>query len=677
MPPPVDLFRICNIVFLNYRDTTGSIDYILSTIQDLHLKRVIARVLQNIQQDSDILEDGIFSSKPNPTENGFLTVQYGFVIETGETCPLQIFKGVFFHILKLCGLGPTKIKICKNSGFEIYISKANHIIPPVTSALPSTGFPQLSDLLLPHQARAVERMLEVFAHCTDDRRFLWLFGSKSPNLTHIKMGVLPNGHLFFMHVKAHFIRGLFNWVVLTDPIGVGKTRTSLSFVKADGGATIVAANNLLVLTKPVLIPQWEEECALLELHNTCSVTVTSHEKFQKRFVKLDGLTTLGKMLQTPGRFSHIIVDEAHCWLEHPTQKIPQAYTQFIKRNAQAGYFPKTLFVTGTPPNFSAPSTSSWVLECLCPSEDLPSPHAVSHLAYNECKRRCIHQTTYEDVQLPTLVENRVLIEVSEGESAAMRAALETSKQNADSKMYQMGCILDRAFRIDVESGVPAHPWWGYRNSLQQLKRKTYGVEDRDCVVCCNEKIDVSVLECGHSFCDECVETWMKTNPECPVCKAPIVLSQIFNLKNVSNPPVPLAACVQKVAWLQSMCANNTTDQFLVFCEKASICNHLKSLMGDTVLNEVLVGTLPQFQKNKVCSDFKKRGFQVLFTTLRSASVGINFQMVRHVVFWTRFFSDKTLQQACGRLKRMGSTNEFIQCHFLCFNLNNATGLGGA
>ena len=49
----------------------------------------------------------------------------------------------------------------------------------------------------------------------------------------------------------------------------------------------------------------------------------------------------------------------------------------------------------------------------------------------------------------------------------------------------------------------------------------------NCVICLVENIPqsdrVSLIDCNHEFCSECIAEWLKTSPECALCKAKVTL----------------------------------------------------------------------------------------------------------------------------------------------------------
>jgi hypothetical protein len=67
-------------------------------------------------------------------------------------------------------------------------------------------------------------------------------------------------------------------------------------------------------------------------------------------------------------------------------------------------------------------------------------------------------------------------------------------------------------------------------------------ESLTCVVCSEIFIEASTLQCGHSFCLMCIETWLRRELTCPICRAAISLppSRSLNLDQCVEILVQLA-----------------------------------------------------------------------------------------------------------------------------------------
>ncbi|KAI3665071.1 hypothetical protein L6452_43688 [Arctium lappa] len=107
--------------------------------------------------------------------------------------------------------------------------------------------------------------------------------------------------------------------------------------------------------------------------------------------------------------------------------------------------------------------------------------------------------------------------------------------------------------VDEEHGsIVFHPIWLINTiGLDQLVIDSIGVfkykkgngfmdgSDSDCAVCLGEFQDEESLrilpKCNHAFHVSCIDTWLRSHKNCPVCRAPVVKNTIMNAEIESNP----------------------------------------------------------------------------------------------------------------------------------------------
>lgn len=103
--------------------------------------------------------------------------------------------------------------------------------------------------------------------------------------------------------------------------------------------------------------------------------------------------------------------------------------------------------------------------------------------------------------------------------------------------------------IDPNDGPVVHPIW-YINTvgLQQsvinsiavfkYKKDERLIEGSDCSVCLSEFRDDETLrllpKCDHAFHVHCIDTWLTTHKNCPLCRAPIVKESIGDVADEMN-----------------------------------------------------------------------------------------------------------------------------------------------
>ncbi|KAI5960887.1 hypothetical protein KGF57_001819 [Candida theae] len=87
----------------------------------------------------------------------------------------------------------------------------------------------------------------------------------------------------------------------------------------------------------------------------------------------------------------------------------------------------------------------------------------------------------------------------------------------------------------------------YLTELVKESQQTITNAEEDVMTCiiCRSNISIgSLTQCGHKYCKECLEQWMKSSRHCPMCKARIDIHSVYNFtryapelkaKEVTNP----------------------------------------------------------------------------------------------------------------------------------------------
>lgn len=54
---------------------------------------------------------------------------------------------------------------------------------------------------------------------------------------------------------------------------------------------------------------------------------------------------------------------------------------------------------------------------------------------------------------------------------------------------------------------------------------------KKCILCLENRTNLSLTTCGHLFCWYCIHDWLKYKGDCPVCREPLTQSSVIFLKN--------------------------------------------------------------------------------------------------------------------------------------------------
>lgn len=71
-----------------------------------------------------------------------------------------------------------------------------------------------------------------------------------------------------------------------------------------------------------------------------------------------------------------------------------------------------------------------------------------------------------------------------------------------------------------------------RESNKPMRLRSISKEDvKKCILCLENRIDLTSTVCGHVFCWKCICDWLKYKNDCPVCREPATQSSVIFLQN--------------------------------------------------------------------------------------------------------------------------------------------------
>jgi len=217
------------------------------------------------------------------------------------------------------------------------------------------------------------------------------------------------------------------------------------------------------------------------------------------------------------------------------------------------------------------------------------------------------------------------------------------------------------------------------DSLNSEVKKDGG---HSCCICTSTVSNVSITECGHPFCSDCLHSWLAKNNSCPVCRMKINHSKIVVVDTtkakeetgpgkVSDDPMvnefgTKMATLLKT--LQRLFTSEPTAKVIIFsqyhnCLKLIHQTLLKAKIPNYFSDErmSLETCILRFQSSE------KVRTLLLSSTARAA--GANLQVANHVIFVDPpgiSIPDAIMleEQAIGRCVRAGQTREVTVTRFI-------------
>lgn len=176
-------------------------------------------------------------------------------------------------------------------------------------------------------------------------------------------------------------------------------------------------------------------------------------------------------------------------------------------------------------------------------------------------------------------------------------------------------------------------------------------------------------QCGHPFCREHGVGYFMSARACWCRKsfdpALPVLFSVTDGSVESGPPQHIVSPVQnpgqrtaKIEKSKEVIEGHLAAgrQVVVFCANDKSCNDLRYIMQR---GRVLAGSTPIRVKQKLFTEFQSGSVDVLFTTPKSSSTGINLQSASAIVFADPCVFEAERKQCVGRVARYGQTSPCV------------------
>ncbi len=186
--------------------------------------------------------------------------------------------------------------------------------------------------------------------------------------------------------------------------------------------------------------------------------------------------------------------------------------------------------------------------------------------------------------------------------------------------------------------------------------------DKDCGICLGE-IDekFTILQCGHMYCTECINTIMNTNVKnCPTCKLHLKNTVIYTIDN-TNKKSPVIDLVNlygtKIANLINIC-NKLKDKTVLFSYTPTLLTNIQKILNLNNIKSILI------DKTNIdeIKNFKKNDAKVLILSSDFNASGLNIICAKNIIILEPLQKDymyrKQIEnQIIGRLHRIGQDKE--------------------
>jgi SNF2 family DNA or RNA helicase len=220
-------------------------------------------------------------------------------------------------------------------------------------------------------------------------------------------------------------------------------------------------------------------------------------------------------------------------------------------------------------------------------------------------------------------------------------------------------IIDRLIKEikDIESSLTY-----LKTVLSQINN------EQSCPVCLEIIEDLSITDCGHVFCVDCIEQCINTNGKCPNCRkrATYMIVGKENQENTQENDM-INKYGTKITELIKF-LKNTKEKVIIFSQ----WDRLLHKIGDILYEEGLPNVFCQgsiFQRNKCLQEFRKHDIQILMMSLHYAVSGTNLTEAHNVIILdiydgTKEDIEKKESQAIGRVHRLGQTQDITITRFI-------------
>jgi SNF2 family DNA or RNA helicase len=201
--------------------------------------------------------------------------------------------------------------------------------------------------------------------------------------------------------------------------------------------------------------------------------------------------------------------------------------------------------------------------------------------------------------------------------------------------------------------------------LLDLDRRYGEMLEGDCGICM-QRMRNPVLEpnCQNLFCGECLLTWLKTKPTCPLCRANVDHASLISCQNsntkVKNVKTDVIIKSKIDTVIDIITRSPHTSKFIIFSTYEDTFIPIKDILSQHNIEFAEIrGSLTSRQKS--IKSYKEGSSQVMFLDTKYNGAGINLQETTDIIIYHEMRPD-IITQIIGRANRIGRVDPLSVHH---------------
>jgi len=498
--------------------------------------------------------------------------------------------------------------------------------------------------------------------------------------------------------------GLKSGGILGLDVGLGKTICTLGLVVKSGGKT-------LVVCKLSLIDQWIKETRLFtnltigEIHGKKKVCNNDPDIIFTTYGTLVSHYKRGGYLRRD--FDRIVFDESHTLKSTGTTLDACIHTTASKRWCLSatpfrdGIFKNILYqmqmmnVIG----MTSSVVSSVVYNPYCTRNEFIANKICDTIIRprvpNVINCRVEWQTLTYNITTPSLILYRALFKSILQKLRHMMQHTYFTRSYQKIKSYVNMLLIC----CNTPNMVPLY-WWGEllngetnsiniedlneslcsdaSNFSKQVSADLAKLDQLTCCLCLEPLTRPTITKCNHMYCYDCIKTALQYKPNCPQCRQRVVEEDLreiltdptddtvdndgfITIKDPLGRKVKLEKNIKdlydtkevspKVKILEQIMQKR--KQVIVFSQYNTALEYFHKQLGGSIIT----GRTTRSKRDKQMTEFTEGKTKVFFLSTKVADVGINLTTADTIVFLEPGMEKTVEQQAIGRVKRIGQTND--------------------